>query len=319
MACVLVTGAAGLLGAHVAALLSQAHEVVGCDRHPWWGDGPVRMLQRDLLAPDAPAEVVALVKPDIVVHCAAMTDVEACEQDPARAFASNARLSGELARVVPPRCVVLYLSTDSVFSGRAAWAAEEDLPEPATVYARSKLEGERLIAQAAREHVIVRTNLYGWSSGRKPTFAEWLYGAFERREAIRLVTDVWFTPIYVVDLAHRLRRLMEGGARGLVHVAGKDRLSKFEFGMLLAHAAGFSTEAVIPSRLAELGLAAPRPREMSLASRRCEPLTGMAAPRCAAGLERFVRDRARPVSRRVALGEEERVGAAAGAPLAPAA
>ena len=265
------------------------------------------MIQRDLLAPGALAEVVASVRPAVVVHCAAMTDVDACEQDPARAFACNARLSGDLARAVPPRCLVVYVSTDSVCQGSSAGATEQDPPAPATTYARSKLEGEQLVQEASRAHLIVRTNFYGWSSGRKRTFAEWLCQALESETSIRLFTDVWFTPIYVVDLAIRLQRLIEIGQRGVVHVGGRERLSKYDFGMLLGRTARLPTGSIVPSRIVEAGFAAPRPNDMSLSSVRCEQLTGVAAPRCSDGLQRFLRDRERPLSARFnGLHEDER-------------
>ncbi len=304
MATILVTGAAGLLGAHVAAALAPAHDVVGCDRHPWWGDEPLRMIRRDLLAPGAAAGVMAEVQPRVLVHCAAWVDVDACEQDPERAMARNAHLSGALARGAPPGCLMVLVSSDSVCQANGAGATEQDPPAPMTAYAKSKLAGERLVQAAAPEHLIVRTNFYGWSSGRKRTFGEWLYGALERRTPIRLFTDVRFTPIYAADLARRVARLIERGARGVVHVAGNDTVSKFQFGMLVARAAGLSAEAVTPSRLAAGRLAAPRAQDTSLASGRCEQLLGLPAPGCAEGIERFVRDRARPLSRRVSAREE---------------
>ena len=316
MPSVLVTGAAGLLGGHVVALLSKAFDVIGCDRHPWWGDQPARMLIRDLLEPGAIADVVAAVNPALIIHCAALVDVDGCEQDPAGAFLCNTRMSGDLARAAPPRCLVVYISSDGLFRGDTANAEEDDVPEPATVYARAKLEGERLIQQATPHHLVVRTNFYGWSSGRKRTFGEWLYASLQTERAVRLFTDFWFTPIYVVDFVHRLKLLIERGARGVVHLGGRERLSKHDFGVLLARAAGFSTDVIVPWSLAKGGLAAPRPRDMSLSSARFERMTGVSVPRCADGLRRFLRDRERPLSRRVDELEEGFPGQAVVAPSA---
>ena len=246
---VLITGACGLLGAHLVAMLSRRYDVVGVDRHPWWGDEPQAVRLGDLEAPQFLRDTVEATAPSILIHCAALANVDACEQDPAQAYTRNATLTRQLVRAVPASCLVVYLSTDGVFQGDTPFAREEDAPCPRTVYGRSKLQGEREVALATRNHLIVRTNFYGWSSGRKRTAGEWLYHALEAQQPVTLFTDFFFTPIYVVDFVERLIHLLEHPYRGLIHVAGRDRLSKHLFGMLMAEAGGFSTEAVRPGSL----------------------------------------------------------------------
>lgn len=298
---VLVTGAAGLLGAHLVAMLSRQHHVVGVDRHPWWGDEPQDVRLGDLESPEFLRDTVEATEPSILIHCAALVNVDACEQDPDRADAGNATLTRALVRAVPAGCLIVYLSTDGVFPGDAPFATEEDTPCPRTVYGRTKLQGEREVALATSNHLIVRTNFYGWSSGRKKTAGEWLYHALETPHPVTLFTDFFFTPIYVVDCVERLARLLDHSYRGVIHVAGRDRLSKHAFGMLMADVGGFSTEAVRPGSLDEMPLAAPRPKDMSLSSARCATLTGVEAPESRSGLARFLADRCRPLSARCTL------------------
>ena len=150
-----------------------------------------------------------------------MTNVDACERDPALAYASNADITRDIARAVPAGCLLVYIATDGIFVGDSPFATEESLPCPRTVYGRSKLHGEWNVKQATDNHLIVRTNFYGWSSGRKQTFAEWLYHSLDRGQPITLFDDFFFTPIYVVDLVVRLRLLIEGGHRGTFHLCGK--------------------------------------------------------------------------------------------------
>ncbi len=298
---VLITGASGLLGAHLVAMLSRSYDVVGVDRHPWWGDEPQEVLLGDLEAPGFLQETVAAVSPTIVIHCAALANVDACEQDPDRAFAGNATLTRRLVRAVPASCLVVYLSTDGVFQGEVPLAAEEERPSPRTVYGRSKVQGEREVALATSNHLIVRTNFYGWSSGRKKTSGEWLHHALEAQQPVTLFTDFFFTPIYVVDFVERLARLLDHPYRGVIHLAGRDRLSKHRFGMLMADVGGFSPEAVRPGSLDEMPLTAPRPKDISLSSARFVQLTGIEAPDSRLGLARFLADRGRPLSARCAV------------------
>jgi len=274
----------------MAGLSRQAH-VVGVDRNPWWGDVPLEMLRGDLAEPDFLQETVRAVAPDIVIHCAALTDVDACEQDPARAYAANATLTRHLVRAVPEGRLTVYLSTDGVFQGNQPLATEQDPPCPRTVYGRSKVHGEWDVVLTTRNHLIVRTNFYGWSSGRKTTFGEWLYRALEHREPATLFTDCFFTPIYVVDLVERLTRLLEGPFRGLVHLGGRERLSKHAFGLLMAEAGGFSTASIRAGSMDQVPSKAQRPKDMSLSSERFVHLTGCDLPEARAGLRRFLDDR----------------------------
>jgi dTDP-4-dehydrorhamnose reductase len=300
---VLVTGACGLLGAHLtAALGAGGYDVVGLDRHPWWGDQPANVHICDLTMPGLITDMVESVRPDVLVHCAAMVNVDACEQNPALAYSYNADLTRRIARAAPAHCLVVYLSTDGIFGGNRAFATEEHLPLPRTVYGRSKLQGEWEVQLATDNHLIVRTNFYGWSSGRKQTSAEWLYDALKRGEPITLFDDFFFTPIYVVDFVERLQGLIERRHCGIVHLGGRDRVSKAAFGALMAEAAGLSMQHVRRGSINDAPLLASRPKDMSLDSGRFVSLTGLALPDCAASLSAFLRDRERPLSARGAAG-----------------
>ncbi len=293
----LITGSSGLLGAHLMAAFSKRAEVHGVDRHPWWGDRPLPVRLGDLADGAFLGEVLIAARPDILIHCAAITDVDRCEQDPSAAAACHEKLTKELASRIPRHCLFVYVSTDGLFKGDRPFAAEEDSPAPLTVYARSKLLGERQAAQAAN-HLIVRTNFYGWGSGRKRTAAEWLYQALAAGQEITLFRDFYFTPIYVVDFVERLIRLVEGGHRGLFHLAGKERVSKHQFGALMAEEAEFSFSSVREGSLDDSPLKALRPKDISLRCDRFRTATGMDLPDCRTGLLRFLADRDRPLSMR---------------------
>lgn len=295
---ILITGACGLLGAHLTASLGRRYDVVGVDRHPWWGDQPANVLICDLAMPGLISETVESVRPDVLIHCAAMVNVDACEQNPALAYSYNAELTRRVAQAAPPECLVVYLSTDGIFAGDTPFAPEAQLPLPRTVYGRSKLHGEWEVQVATKNHLIVRTNFYGWSSGRKQTSAEWLHHALSSREPITLFDDFFFTPIYVVDFRTRLELLIERRHRGIVHLGGKERVSKAEFGAYLADVAGLSMGGVKRGSIADARLLAARPRDMSLDSTGFERLTGAELPGCRAGLAAFLRDRGKPLSLR---------------------
>jgi dTDP-4-dehydrorhamnose reductase len=291
---VLITGATGLLGAHIAASLQPSSDVTGVDRHPWWGDRPLSMEEADLGDDRGVDRLFRAVRPDVLFHCAALVDVDACERAPETAHAVNAVMPGRLARAAGSDCLVVYIATDSLFAGDSAFATEEMIPAPRTVYARTKLQGEVEVASATANHLIVRTNFFGWSSGRKQTFAEWLYRAFAEQQPLTLFDDVYFTPIYVVDLVSALLRLIDAGARGVFHLGGGERLSKYDFGLGLGRDAGFAVSNVRRGSIEGAGLAAPRPKDMSLSTARA------ASPRARDGIARFLADRNRSLGDRAA-------------------
>lgn len=295
---VLVTGASGLLGAHALACLAQRHEALGVDRNPAWGDPPARVERGDLTEPNFAQGVVRAFEPDLLVHCAAMSDVDGCERDPLRADLYNARMTGHLVSAISPRCLFVYISTDGLFRGDSPFTTEETPPCPRTVYGRSKLAGERQVQEATQNHLIVRTNFYGWSSGRKKTAGEWLYQSLREAAPITLFEDFYFTPIYVADFIERLEALIEARLQGTFHLCGRDRLSKLQFGIRMAEMAGFSQAGMRRGSIRTAGLLADRPSDMSLDCGLFRRVTGLDLPGCDEGIRRFLRDRETPLSRR---------------------
>jgi len=295
---IVITGAAGLLGSHLAALLSRDHTVLGLDRNAWWGGQPLHMEQGDLEDASFCSRVFTVFCPDVVIHCAALLNVDDCEEMPERAYAVNAALTRDLARSLPAGCLFVYVTTDGIFKGNTPFSTEADLPCPRTVYGRSKLHGEWEVQLATDNHLIVRTNFYGWSSGKKSSSAEWLFSGLAENRTITLFDDFFFTPIYVVDLAHRVAALIRGSYRGILNTCGGDRVSKLEFGLTMADVAGLSTTNVQRGSIDQANLRAPRPKDMSLSSERFKSVTGFDAPSCRSGLEKFVADHARSLEDR---------------------
>lgn len=295
---IVVTGAAGLLGAHCVEYFSNGHTVVGLDRHPWWGDAARQVITGDLLEPGFLESAIAAHVPQAIIHCAALADVDKCESDPDLARRYNADMTRRLTAAAPPGCLVVYISTDGVFFGDRPFATEAWPAQPRTVYGRTKWEGEEVVRAATDNHLVVRTNFYGWSSGRKRTSGEWLYGSLARHAPITLFDDFFFTPIYVADMVRRLAALMAQPQRGLFHLCGSERVSKYAYGLSMAKIAECPIDAITRGSIESAPLTAPRPKDMSLDSSKAAAALGTAAPDVTAGLRRFLDDRGRPLSQR---------------------
>jgi dTDP-4-dehydrorhamnose reductase len=164
--------------------------------------------------------VVGRLRPGTVINCAAFTAVDACEAERDLCFKANATGAGnvaEAAAAVGGR--VIHLSTDYVFDGKSRVPYTEDAePAPLSAYGQSKLEGERLVAEAARDHLIVRTaGLFGVGG---VSFVSKILARAKDGGPLEVVNDQWSSPTYAGHLAEALAELLDVDFRGIVHVAG---------------------------------------------------------------------------------------------------
>jgi len=232
--------------------------------------------------------VIASRRPEWVVHCAALTDVDACEGDPEAAF----RLNRDMARTVAEAAWdsgagLVHISTDAVFDGEGGPYREEDEPKPVNVYGRSKLEGEQAAAAAHARALIVRTNFYGWNAQPKHSLAEWFLERLGRGEETPGFVDVRITPILASDLALLVLKVMETGLRGTYHVGGGECVSKYEFGRMVAEVFGFDPGLVRPASVGEARLRARRPKRLCLDGSKAEQALAVRLPGVREGLERM--------------------------------
>lgn len=288
----LITGASGLLGANLLLNVAGEQPVTGV-YHTHRVRAPVgaAAVQVDLTDPVAVRELLLGLEPAYVVHCAALTDVDHCDQDPALAHRTNVlatRHVAEAARAVSAG--LAFISTDAVFGGQDGPHCEDDVPAPVNVYGQTKLDAERAALAAHPGTLVVRTNIYGWSPHReatRPNLAEWLVGRLEAGEPVRGFTDVSFTPILVNDLVDALLVLIRRCLSGVYHVAGGEAASKYTFARLLAEVFRFDPDCVRPGSVAHAALRAPRAADMTLATDKAASVLGRPLPGLRAGLERF--------------------------------
>jgi dTDP-4-dehydrorhamnose reductase len=215
----LVTGGGGMLGGAVSATLRErGHEVVSLDR-----------AALDVTDAAAVHRVIDAERPQVVMHCAAYTQVDAAESDPATAFLVNAEATGLVASACQRiGALVVYPSTDYVFAGTAREPYRpEDPTSPINHYGRSKLAGEQAVLQAGRALVVRTSWLYG--SGGK-NFVDTITRLAAERDRLEVVADQTGRPTWTGSLAQALARLAEVGASGVFHVTdGGPPVTWFDF------------------------------------------------------------------------------------------
>ena len=237
------------------------------------GSDAVGFTRAELDVTDAAAVRESLADAELVINCAAYTDVDGAEGDPAAAHAVNAQGAHNVAAVAPR---VIYVSTDYVFDGsKTGPYVESDPVNPLSAYGRSKLEGERATLTAGPHNLVVRTSwLFGAGGGN---FVSTMLRLGEEREQLKVVNDQVGCPTFTGHLAEALVALARGEAEadgvsphGFLHVAGGGSCSWFEFARTIFERAGVDV-GVQPCSTEEFPRPAPRPANSVLASERGAP------------------------------------------------
>lgn len=285
---ILITGASGLLGLNLALEAAKDHDVVGIVKdHPINTDA-FTVLHTDLLAPGAVEELLDQSQPDWIIHCAALADVDACEIDPLQAQQLNSELPRKLATYVGRGGArLLHVSTDAVFDGRRGNYTERDAPNPLSVYARTKLAGERAVADTNPDAIIARVNLFGWSLSGTRSLAEFFFNNLVDGNRVFGFTDVYFCPLLVNDLAQIFLKMLGGGLRGLYHVLSRECVSKYEFGAAIAQRFGFDQGLITPTSIESGDLKAKRSPRLTLKVDKLTQALGQAPPDLSTGLDGF--------------------------------
>lgn len=221
----LVTGAGGLIGSYILRTATTYA--------PGWTVHGLTRARCDLTDSRAMRRLFNHVKPDVVIHCAALTNTAVCEAEPDRAHLLNVQVTAWLCELAA-NVTLVFLSTDLVFDGRRGNYTETDPVNPLCVYAQTKAEAEQVVL-ANPLHLVVRTSL---NAGVSPTgdrsFTEKMRLAWQKGQTLALFTDEFRCPIHASLTARAIWELVQHKQRGLFHVAGNQKLSRWQLGQLVA-------------------------------------------------------------------------------------
>jgi dTDP-4-dehydrorhamnose reductase len=254
---ILIAGSHGMLGTDLVRTMQPGNDIRGID-----------LAQVDITRQEQCLAAAAQYLPDIIINAAAFTRVDDCETNPGLAFLVNGDGAGNLARSAETSgAVLVHFSTDYVFDGLKTDAyLEEDVPNPQTIYGKSKLAGEDQVRRYCSNHLILRTS---WLFGQKgENFIRTIIKAARQGIELRVVNDQRGSPTYSQDLAGHTRILIEAGCRGTYHLTNAGSCTWFELAMRAMEWAGIGGIPVAPVSTSEFPRPAPRPANSVLANSR---------------------------------------------------
>ncbi|MBN8521979.1 MAG: SDR family oxidoreductase [Alphaproteobacteria bacterium] len=279
----LITGASGLLGQGLLRYISTlgTHEIVGLlHHHPSrFVHHNIHMVTADLRDEGRIDQIIHDEKPDVVIHTAGLTSVDECEKNPEYAFLINTEIPRRLAHLCHQNQIrFIFISTDHITDGRQALFSEDVVISPVNIYAQTKAQAEHFVGQAYPESLIIRTNFFGKGLPWRQSLTDWIWQKLSAGESVPAFIDSWVSPLSVPYLSKALYDLSPLKVRGILHVGGRERISKYDFALKAAQHFGFNPTLVVPTPMASVKLQAPRPPDMSMNVSRAESYLGYALP-----------------------------------------
>jgi len=276
---ILITGHQGMLGTDLMASLTPSFNPIGLD-----------LPEFNITQKESAIKAITAIRPNLIIHAAAYTDVDGCEKCPEKAFAVNTQGTvNVVAACAELKIPMAYISTDFVFDGKKRSPYREfDPTNPIQVYGRSKLAGEFYISRLLRKFFIIRTS---WLFGKYgKSFPAAILDQAEKGKELRVVNDQTGSPTLTNDLCQSIIKIIKNGEYGIYHAANQGSASWFEFATAILKGAE-KKNLIQPINSRELKKAATRPAYSVLENSVLENSLNFQMPDWHDALKRFLTNR----------------------------
>lgn len=278
-----ITGGSGLLGQRLAAVAKDNDELTLVhNSNP--GENTVKC---DITNEKEVYETVNQENPDVIIHCAAMTNVDLCEDEEEKAYLINGMGTGYLAKAAEEvDAKIIYVSTDFVFDGTRGYYKEDEKVNPLGIYAKSKYDGEVQLQKYSTNWAVARVSvLYGWH--KRPNFTTWAINELRNKNEINIVTDQINSPTLADNAGEAIFEIARQNKNGIFHTAGNEAINRFDFTKKIAEAFDLDESLINPTTSEVFKQKAPRPRDSSLNVNKVEKELGMKMETCTESLNRM--------------------------------
>ena len=271
----LILGASGLLGAKLLNFFPQGHGTYFGNKLSTTDN----MSFLDTTDAESFRYLLGKIKPDVVINCVGMTNVDLCEQFPEKCWELNCWQSLILAQECRAQSIkYVHISTDHFLNLSGVKLKEHDIPTALNQYGLSKLNAEKFILLANKESLIVRSNFFHFNPNTPRTFLDILIKNIRNEKTSYSFSDVFFTPISTFLLATYIEKLVDIDFSGIINISGSETLSKFEFHDAVLREINTLTGFHLPALLDSIKLHASRPSYMALDNNLLQNLLGIKVP-----------------------------------------
>jgi dTDP-4-dehydrorhamnose reductase len=272
---ILITGGSGLLGANWFYTMRNDYTIyLGINKKYINPEGG-KVISIDFSSTNAFFNQVVSIKPTLIINTAGLTSVENCENNPDLAFHINVELSTMVADVAKKLSIpFVHISTDHLFEGNASMLSENEATCAINVYGYTKALAEKAVLDINPDALVIRTNFYAWGTSYRKSFSDQIIKSLRDKQMINLFDDVYYTPILAENLINTVHDLLKKKAVGIFNVVSDDRISKYDFGVLLAEQFALDKSYIKRCSLQSNTNLVRRPTDMSLSNQKTRELLG---------------------------------------------
>lgn len=276
---VLLTGSNGLLGQAITSIFSRESDIeliqTSAEEKSYLDYG-YTYKTLDITIKNDVKNIIEFYSPDIIINCAAYTNVDKCETE--REFTWKINVDGVKNLIIAARRTeskIIHFSSDYVFDGKNGPYSEISVPNPISFYGREKLASENSLITSDICFTIIRTLvLYGIGNNVKSNFALWMLEELRNNRPVNIVTDQISNVTMIDDLAFGTLKIVEKNCSGIYNIAGSDILSRYDFAMKMCEVFNLNKDLVMPITTASLNQPAPRPLKSGLITLKMESELG---------------------------------------------
>ena len=272
---IFLTGGSGLLG--INWFYSKRNEYtiyLGLNEKKIYPKG-CKTISIDFSSTELLFKQIMIIQPSIIIHTAGLTSVEICENNPDLAYFINVELATMVARVAKQLSIpFVHISTDHLFEGNASMLSEKEPTSAINVYGNTKALSEKAVLQINPEALLIRTNFYAWGTSYRKSFSDQIINSLRNKQTIYLFDDVYYTPILAENLIETVHELLKKNASGIYNIVSDDRITKYDFGILIADQFGLDKLYIKRSSLYSNKNLVRRPADMSLSNQKARDILG---------------------------------------------
>jgi dTDP-4-dehydrorhamnose reductase len=260
----LITGVSGLLGNNLARYFRDKCEILGLYNAHQVTIAGTNVERCDLTDAANIGRIITEFKPQILIHCAGLTNIDQCQEDKKTATKLNVLATKNTVKeVIDKEVYLIYISTDAVYEGAKGNYSENDHINPQNYYGRTKYEGELEVLRK-ESALVLRTNFFGSNVQNKKSLAEWILGELKAKRRINAFKDAYFSSIYTMELAKVIDISIEKNLRGVHNCGSADSCSKYVFALKIAGIFGLDKTLVTPISIEDFEFRARRGKNLTL-------------------------------------------------------